>query len=174
MAILFTVRVLARKLLRGNCRRNTSRILFWCLAWGSNPGFTSNKTNTLPTRPRRLRHCNGFVFGQKLIKKHRSSSHGALSWWKSIIGFSTILFNMTHDCNGLSLLIFSDSFWVRWLFNVCVWVFCTPNATILLAYIPAKTKMSFIFFLPKSLSFVSRSQAHLFKRLDNQIRSAEG
>ena len=27
------------------------RISFWCLAWDSNPGFSSN--NTLPTRPRR-------------------------------------------------------------------------------------------------------------------------
>ena len=64
------------------------------------------------------------------------------------------------DCNGLSLLIFeekwlnyasgpksppnSDSFWVRWLFNLCVRVFCTPNTTILLVYIFAKIKMSFI------------------------------
>ena len=64
---------------------------------------------------------------------------------------------IANDCNGLSLLIFeekwsncasgpksassSDSFWVRQLFNVCVRVFC---ATILLAYIPAKIKMSFI------------------------------
>ena len=38
----------------------------------------------------------------------------------------------------------SDSFWVRRLFNVCVLVFCTPNATILLVYIPAKIKMSFV------------------------------
>ena len=88
------------------------------------------------------------------------------------------------DCNGLSLLIFeekwpsyasgpifapnSDSFWVRRLFNVCVRVSCAPNATILLVYIPAKIKMSFIwkddFFLPKSASSVSRSQAHLAKR----------
>ena len=64
------------------------------------------------------------------------------------------------DCNDLSLLIFeekwpnnasgpksapnSDSFWVRRLFNVCMRVFSTPNATILLVYIPAKIKMSFI------------------------------
>ena len=64
------------------------------------------------------------------------------------------------DCNGLSMLIFeekrpndasgpksapnSDSFWVRRLFNVCVRVFCVPNATILLVYIPAKIKMSVI------------------------------
>ena len=64
------------------------------------------------------------------------------------------------DCNGLILLIFeekwlnygsvpksalnSDSFWVHRLFNVCVRVLCAPNATILLVYILAKIKMSFI------------------------------
>ena len=64
------------------------------------------------------------------------------------------------DCNGLSLLIFeekcpnyasgpksapnSDLFWVRRFFNVCVRVFCAPNATILLVYIPVKIKMRFI------------------------------
>ena len=42
-AILFTLIVYARNLLRGNCRGSTFRILFWCLAWGSNSGFTSNK-----------------------------------------------------------------------------------------------------------------------------------
>ena len=40
---LITHRVFARNLLRGNRRRNTFRILFWCLAWGSNPDFSSNK-----------------------------------------------------------------------------------------------------------------------------------
>ena len=64
------------------------------------------------------------------------------------------------DCNGHSLLIFeekwqnyvsgpksspnSDSIWVRRLFNVCMRVFCAPNATILRVYIPANIKMSFI------------------------------
>ena len=64
------------------------------------------------------------------------------------------------ECNRFSLFIFeekwpnyasgpksspnSDSFWVLRLFNVCVRVFCTPNATSLLVYIPAKIKMSFI------------------------------
>ena len=64
------------------------------------------------------------------------------------------------DCNGLSLLISEEkwpnyvsgsksapnsySFWVRGLFNVCVRVFCAPNATILLVYISAKIKMNFI------------------------------
>ena len=43
MAIFFTLRVFARNLPRGNHRRNTFCILLWCLAWGSNPGFTSNK-----------------------------------------------------------------------------------------------------------------------------------
>ena len=45
----------------------------------------------------------------------------------------------------------------------CVRVFYAPNATILLVYIPAEIKMSFIwkydFFLPKSASSVSRSAA---------------
>ena len=43
MAILFTLRTFARNLLGGNRRRNTFSILFWCLAWGSNTGFTSNE-----------------------------------------------------------------------------------------------------------------------------------
>ena len=38
----------------------------------------------------------------------------------------------------------SESFWVHRLFYVCVRVFCAPNATILLVYITAKIKMSFI------------------------------
>ena len=55
------------------------------------------------------------------------------------------LITIAIDCNDLSLLIFeekwpnyasrpkstpnSDLFWVRQLFNVCVQVFCAPNAT---------------------------------------------
>ena len=39
---LITHRVFAINLLRGNPRRNTFHILFWCLAWCSNPGFSSN------------------------------------------------------------------------------------------------------------------------------------
>ena len=62
----------------------------------------------------------------------------------------------------------SHSFWVLRLFTVSVRVFCAPNASILLVYIPAKIKMSFIrkddFFLPKSSSSVSRSQVYLAKR----------
>ena len=40
---LLALRVFARNLLRGNRRRNTFRISFWCLAWDSNPDFSSNK-----------------------------------------------------------------------------------------------------------------------------------
>ena len=43
MAILFTLRVFVRNLLRGNHRKNAFCILFWCLACGWNTGFTSNK-----------------------------------------------------------------------------------------------------------------------------------
>ena len=89
------------------------------------------------------------------------------------------------DCNGLSLLIFEElCLWtkiltktVTRLFNVCVRVFCAPNATILLVYISAKIKMSFIwkddFLLSKSAFSVCQSQAHLAKRIQNHIRSAE-
>ena len=99
------------------------------------------------------------------------------------------------DCNYLSLLIVedkwpnyasgpksapnSDLFWVPRLFNVCVWVFCCPTVTILLVYIPAKLKMSFIWkndFFPKSAYSISRLQAHfpaLFKPIHNYIRSTE-
>ena len=38
-----TLRVFARNLLRGNRRKNAFSILFCCLAWGWNAGFTSNK-----------------------------------------------------------------------------------------------------------------------------------
>ena len=38
----------------------------------------------------------------------------------------------------------SDSIWVGRLFNVCVRVFCAPNATILLIYLSTKIKMNFI------------------------------
>ena len=40
---LFTLRVFARNLLKGNRRRNTFRISFYCLVWDSNSGFSSNK-----------------------------------------------------------------------------------------------------------------------------------
>ena len=69
------------------------------------------------------------------------------------------------DCNVLTLLIFEEkwpnyasgpksapnsySFWVRRLFNVCVRVFCVPNATILFVNIFVKSKMSFVWFLAK-------------------------
>ena len=40
---VYLFRVFVRNLLRGNHRKNTFCILFWCLAWGSNPGFAFNK-----------------------------------------------------------------------------------------------------------------------------------
>ena len=40
---LLTHRVFPRNLRRDNRRRNTFYILFWCQAWGSNPGLSSNK-----------------------------------------------------------------------------------------------------------------------------------
>ena len=46
----FTLRLYTINLLRGNRLRSTFCILFWCLAWGWKPGFTSNKPTHLPTR----------------------------------------------------------------------------------------------------------------------------
>ena len=51
MAILFTLRVFARNLLKGNRRRNTFSILFWCLA-----------RTTLLNRPRRLQTDENQIF----------------------------------------------------------------------------------------------------------------
>ena len=82
--------------------------------------------------------------------------HVAPSCWNQMFhGLITIAI----DCSGLSLLIFeekrlnyasgpksasnSDSFLVRRLFNVCVRIFCAPNAKILFVYIPATIKMRF-------------------------------
>ena len=73
MAILFAL----RHLLKGNRLRNTFRILFWCLAWGSNPGFTSNKPThyyllelgDFSTTPARVAGvCNNHLFIWKSMK----------------------------------------------------------------------------------------------------------
>ena len=69
------------------------------------------------------------------------------------------------DCNGLSLLIFEEkwpnyasgpkstpnsySFWVRRLSNVCVRVFCVPNATILPPVSKLASSEKMIFFFAK-------------------------
>ena len=70
----------------------------------------------------------------------------------------------------------TDSFWVPRLFNVCVRVFCAPNAPILLVYIRAKIKMSFIwkddfFFLPKlASSFLSFRRTNMVVYTHEQHR----
>ena len=43
MAILFTLRVFARNLLRGSCRTNIFIFSYWWLTWGLNSGPTSKK-----------------------------------------------------------------------------------------------------------------------------------
>ena len=114
--------------------------------------------------------------GRKTLSVALAVWHVAPSCWNQMvpISFSSIFVNKI-----LSLLIFkekfsnyaseaksapnSDSFWVLRLFNVCMRVFCVPNATILLVYIAAKIKISLNweddFFLPKSASSVSRPVA---------------
>ena len=97
--------------------------------------------------------------------KQKFVQHGPIT---IVIDYNELsLLNLEEKCpnnaSGPKSAPNSDSFWMLRLFNVCVRVFCVPNATILLVYIPAKIKMSFIwkddFFLTKSTSSVSRSVA---------------
>ena len=93
------------------------------------------------------------------------------------------------DCNGLSLLSFEDklpnyasgpksapnsgSFWMRRLFNVCVLVFCAPNAIVFLVH--SRQDQNEL-YLKRWFFSVSRSQAHfpaLFKRIHIRIRSSD-
>ena len=87
------------------------------------------------------------------------------------------------DCNNHSLLVSKEklpnyisgpksalnsaSFWVCRLFNVCVRVFCVPNAIILHLYMPAKIKRSSICIFCKSI-------AGPLSGVYTHIRSAEG
>ena len=184
-------------------------VLIWCLAWRSNPGFSSNTathyllatpltadTAIFKNRVKNIECSFGCVARSAILLKSNVAN---------ILLFNSIQKFFQHgritvaiDCNGLYLLIFEekwlnyasgpksaaphcDSFFVRRRFNVCVLVFCAPIVTILLVYIRAKIKMSFIwkddFFLLISASSVSLSQAYfpaLFKRIHNYIPSAEG
>ena len=158
---LFTLRVFARNLLRGN-RRNTLRIYLQKQGAKHRVSFGCVARSTVLLKPNVANILLFNFYEQKFVQ------HCPIT--------------IAIGCNDLSLLIFeekwrnyasgpisapnSDSFWVHRFFNACVRVFCAPNAIILLLYMPAKIKMSFIwkndFFLPKSTSSVSRSQAHLF------------
>ena len=90
------------------------------------------------------------------VKSHRrggqTTSALQLIMWSSKTGrkTSSVASAVWHEQKwpnygpGPKSAINSDSFWIRWLFSVCVRVFYAPNATILLIYIPTKIKMSFI------------------------------
>ena len=102
---LITHRVFARKLLRGNRRRKTFRILFWCLAWGSNPDFSSNK----PTHYL-LDHGDFFFFQPVLISWMvtlsscliwqiisfilPSNEYGCVYAWTTLGNIATLLFTI--------------------------------------------------------------------------------
>ena len=124
-------------------------------------------------------YVSGLTYSLKSIPNYRCFEKLFMVILFTLRVFTTLWTKIRSiDCNGLSLLIFeeklpnytsgpksapnSDSFWKRRLFNVCVRVFCVPNATILLIYIPVQIKMSFIwkdgffFFLLKSASSVDR------------------
>ena len=74
MAILFTLGIFAKNLRGGNRRRNSFRILFWRLAWDSNPGFSSNKpTHYLLDHGDFIRiHTDFNIIEPPLLKYHQS------------------------------------------------------------------------------------------------------
>ena len=60
--------------------------------------------------------------------------HGPITIAIGCSGHFLLIFeeNWSNYATGAKSAPNSDSFWVRRLFNVSVWVFCVPNATILL------------------------------------------
>ena len=207
MAILFTPRVFARNTLRGNRRRNTFCISFWCLAWDStnkpthylldHGSFNAADNAIFKNSVQNIECSFGCVAISAVLLKPNVANIFFFNFCEQkFVQHGTIM--IAIDCNGLALLIFeekwrnsasgpksvtnSDLFWVRRLFNVCVRVFCAPNATILFVYIPAKVKTSFIwnddFFFAK-IGIFCKSMAGLlgtplFNRIHNNIRSSEG
>ena len=100
MAILFTLIVFARNLQRGIPGRNTFCILFWCLAWNTNPGFTSNKPP----------HClldyddlNKQSALKSAIIAHTTSSHSLLLYSQRFhfITKRSLLFAVGFDVSAL-------------------------------------------------------------------------
>ena len=74
MAIYLLLRAFTR-----NRRRNTFRILFWCLAWGSNPGFVFIK----PTHYL-LDHGDSFshgLYNSMIMEAKKFRFLSKLVWW---------------------------------------------------------------------------------------------
>ena len=82
MAILFTLRVFARNLLRRSRRRNIFIFSYWCLTWGLNSGFTSNKPThyllnygNINNNTYCIDFCNGTLQTTITLFKRTESSH---------------------------------------------------------------------------------------------------
>ena len=84
-------------------------------------------------------NCTCLLHYSNNNNKHYSNNKNK----RSLLAVTASTFSFSKK-NGPKSALNSDSFCVRRLFNVCVRVFCASNATILLVYIAAKIKMSFI------------------------------
>ena len=95
------------------------------------------------------------LWGRKKSSVASPVWHVEPSCWNQLLpksSSSIITITISIDCNGLSLLSFEEK-WLNYASGLksaitsdsfgCV-VFCAPNSTIFLVYIPAKSKMKFI------------------------------
>ena len=98
MAILFALRVFGRNHMIGNHWRNTFCILFWCLSWGSKPGFMSNK-------PRHYLRDRGVFDGQTLISIASIAHKTLLTSWRNVQNYYIIYRDCTNVDSNKSLSV---------------------------------------------------------------------
>ena len=98
-----TLRVFARNQLRGDHRRNTFRNSFWCVAWDTNPDFSSNK----PTHY--LLDYGDLSISKPLIKYHSSPCQSSLSHQCRLLGYQVfcpevLIWNSQNVCSIQKLI----------------------------------------------------------------------
>ena len=118
MAILFTLRVFTRNLLRGNSRRNTFCILCWCLAWP----FTIEHNLSSLVLQRKVESKSTWCILYVYVFYAFSSCHKQLHWfyffgirmyfaWNVWFGLSVLIWKLLlrQWKNNFSLTIFNSS-----------------------------------------------------------------
>ena len=151
MAILFTLRVFVRNHLRGYRRRIL--FVFRFDVWPGTSGQTTSALRLI-MRASKTGHSFGCVARSAVLLKPNVANihlfnfceekfiqHGPITIASSCLISKK---KWPNYATGPKSAPNSDAFWVRRLFNVCMQVFCAPNATIFLVYIRAKIRMSFI------------------------------
>ena len=90
MAILFPIRIFDRNLLRINPLTNAFCILFWCLAWRLNSGFTSNKPIFILTQLFAILFTTE-IFKPRLLTAHATRLHTRLTELKLPVWLARLL-----------------------------------------------------------------------------------